>query len=128
MNKEELLLGLIDRMLSQDSSGQPKKSNLLSDVIGKKVLVRSSNEGINFGTVVNADETGIELKDARRLYYHKPKDSSLSWYEGVAESGLHKDSKVSGTVRTKILIEKYSVTMCTAIAIKSITEFEANES
>lgn len=79
-------------------------------MIGKPVIVRSSNEGVNAGIVELADETGVVLKNSRRLYYHRPKDKSLSWYEGVAESGISSNSKVSGTVERKVIIEKYSMT------------------
>ena len=87
---------------------------------GKFVLVRSRNEGINAGTVVCADETGVELSGARRIWYHKPKDSSVCWYEGVAQTGLSSDSKVSGTVDSKVIIEDYSATVCTPSAADSI--------
>jgi len=87
---------------------------------GKNVIVRSRNEGINCGTVVCADETGVELASCRRLYYHRPKDQKLSWYEGVAQSGIDSRSKVSGTVDTKLIIEDYSITVCTDEAYKSI--------
>ena len=93
-----------------------------SRMIGKKVIVRSRNEGINAGVVVLADETGIELKDCRRLWFHNPKDENLSWYEGVSISGLSSDSKVSGTVKTKVIIEDYSITECNDDAFKSIME------
>jgi len=93
---------------------------------GKKVIVRSRNEGINAGIVVCADETGIEIKDCRRLYYHEPKDKAISWYEGVAQSGLGGSSKVSGTVDSKIIIEDYSLTLCTDEAFDSIMEWTPN--
>jgi hypothetical protein len=98
------------------------EESVASRMIGKPVLVRSHNEGINAGIVVLADDTGVELKDCRRIWYHKPKDSSLAWYEGVAVSGLHKDSKVSGTVSQKVIIEDYSMTRCEDSAYKSIME------
>ena len=98
------------------------KESIYSRMIGKMVLVRSYNEGINAGIVVDADETGIELKDCRRIWYHKPKDKKLSWYEGVAMSGLSDDSRVSGTVLRKVIIDSYSVTECTHDAFKSIME------
>lgn len=79
-------------------------------MIGKPVIVRSRNEGINVGIIELADDTGVVLKNARRLYYHRPKDKSLSWYEGVAMSGISNDSKVSGTVDRKVIIEDYSMT------------------
>ena len=95
-------------------------------MIGKKVIVRSSNEGINCGVVVVADNTGVELTECRRIWYHKPKEKSLSWYEGVAVSGISDDSKVSGTVHKKVIIEDYSMTECTNEAFDSIIKLVPN--
>ena len=83
------------------------EETIASIMIGKPVIVRSRNEGINVGIVELADETGVVLKNARRLYYHRPKDKSLSWYEGVAQSGISDNSRVSGTVDRKVIIEDY---------------------
>ena len=91
-------------------------------MIGKKVIVRSRNEGINAGIVVLADHTGIELTSCRRLWHHKPLNKDLAWYEGVAVSGISSDSKVSGTVDSKIIIEDYSMTECADDAFKTIME------
>ena len=102
------------------------EETVASRMIGKPVIVRSRNEGINVGTVVIADDTGVELKDCRRIWYHRPKDKSLSWYEGVAMSGLSDDSKVSGTVSNKVIIEDYSMTVLTEKIYKSIMEFTIN--
>lgn len=103
------------------------EESIASRMIGKPVIVRSSNEGINIGIVVLADETGVELKDCRRLYYHRPADKSLSWYEGVAMTGISNTSKVSGTVKTKVIIEKYSMTLCTNEAYQSVLNLTPNE-
>jgi len=102
------------------------EESIASRMIGRKVLVRTRNEGLNAGIVVLADETGIELTNCRRIWYHKPKDKNLSWYEGVAVSGLGKGSKVSGTVYTKVIIEDYSMTVCSDEAFKSIMELTSN--
>lgn len=99
-----------------------KGKSIASRYTGKFVIVRTRNEGINAGEVLCADQTGVELVNARRIWYHKPKDSSLSWYEGVAVSGLSDDSKVSGTVSNKLICEDYSMTVCTEEAQKSIME------
>jgi hypothetical protein len=99
---------------------------LQSRMIGKNVIVRSRNEGINAGTVVLADETGVELKDCRRIWYHEPKNPAMSWYEGVAVSGLNSNSKVSPTVKTKIIVEDYSMTVCLDDAYKTIMELVPN--
>jgi len=97
------------------------EKTIQSRMIGKPVIVRDRNEGINIGRVVLADETGVELKDARRLYYHEPANKKLSWYEGVAMSGLSENSKVSGTVSTKTIISNnYSMTATTEEIYKSV--------
>lgn len=102
------------------------EQTLASRMIGKKVIVRSRNEGVNAGIVVLADESGVELRDCRRLYYHRPLDSNLSWYEGVAKTGISSSSKVSGTVDSKLIIEDYSMTECTDEAYNSIMELKPN--
>jgi hypothetical protein len=100
-------------------TGEGTSSSLM---IGKKVIARTRNEGINAGIVKYADKNGVILSSARRIWYHKPADKSLCWYEGVAESGLSKDSKVSCTVGEKAIIEDYSLTICTDEAFSSIME------
>ena len=97
-------------------------ASIATNYIGKFVIVRSRNEGINAGTVIAADKTGVQLKECRRLWYHKPANNSLSWYEGVAISGLSDDSKVSATVKGKMIIEDYSMTIATQESQKSIME------
>ena len=102
------------------------EETLASRMIGRKVLVRSRNEGINAGIVVLADETGVELRDCRRIWYHRPKDTALSWYEGVAVSGISDQSKISGTVDRKVIIEDYSMTEVTDEAFDTIMELTPN--
>lgn len=99
-----------------------KTDKISSAAIGMKVLVRSRNEGINAGIVEAADETGVILKDARRLWYHRPKENSASWYEGVALYGVSANSKVSSTVSRKFIVEDYSIVECTEDAFESIME------
>lgn len=103
-----------------------ENESLASAMKGAFVIVRSRNEGINAGTVQAADETGVILTDCRRIYYHRPKDKKLSWYEGVAETGLSSDSKVSGTVALKVIVEEYSMTSCTNQAKQSIMDHTPN--
>jgi len=103
------------------------KSGIADSVIGEYVIVRSRNEGVNAGVVEQADETGVVLKNARRIWYHRPKDKSLSWYEGVAISGLSDDSKVSPVVYKKVIVEDYSITLCNPDAANSIREHKAHE-
>ena len=98
-----------------------KWSPLFTRYIGKYVICRSRNEGVNAGKVIAADETGVILEDARRLYYHAPINKNLSWYEGVARDGISNNSKLGAAVE-KIIVEDYSLTVCSAAAEKSIRE------
>jgi hypothetical protein len=95
-------------------------ATVATSMIGKYAIIRSRNEGINAGTIIAADHTGVIIENARRIWYHKPADKSESWYEGVAISGLSSDSKISGSVAQKAIIEDYSVTLCSDVAQKSI--------
>ena len=126
MNIDDLTYGQI-KEISKLASGQAPKesSNLGNQFIGKYVIVRSRNEGINAGKVLELDDTGVILEDARRLYYHKPVKTDVSWYEGVALEGLSKDSKIGSEV-TKLIVEDYSITVCTKEAEKSIRGAKAN--
>lgn len=105
-------------LLSEDTA--PQSSGVAASMIGKYAIIRSRNEGINAGEIIAADSTGVVLKNARRIWYHKPASKSESWYEGVANHGLSDDSKVSGAVSEKAIIEDYSITLCSDIARQSI--------
>jgi hypothetical protein len=104
------------------------EETLASRAIGAKVICRSSNEGVNCGIVKMADETGVILSPCRRLWWHKPADSSMAWYEGVAMSGLSDDSKVSPVVTEKVIIENYSLTYCTDNSYRNIMEKKSENS
>jgi len=103
------------------------ENSIASRMIGKKVICRTRNEGLNAGIVLLADESGVVLNDCRRIWFHKPRDKSMSWYEGVSLSGISADSKVSETVSSKTIIEDYSLTECTDDAFASIMESKPNE-
>lgn len=122
MNLDDLikLASILD-----SGSKKEKSTGLGGSFVGKYVIVRSRNEGINAGVVLDLDETGVILEDARRLYYHKPADKDLGWYEGVALSGISNDSKIGAAV-TKLIVEDYSLTICTKDAEKSIRGAKTN--
>jgi len=92
-------------------------------LIGEFVLVRSYNEGVNSGTVVHVDASGIILENSRRLWKHAPKDPHMAWYEGVAMSGLDPESMLSPSVPVKAIREDYTAVVCTNIAMDSINEY-----
>lgn len=132
MSKKEIEIDGVRYVRKDSVTNQPTVmtfggENPLPNVYtGKFVIVRSRNEGINAGTLKAADDTGCILENCRRLWWHKPADVGLSWYEGVAVSGLSSDSKVSCTVSAKVIVEDYSITLCSNDAEKSIMGAEPN--
>lgn len=107
--------------------GGCEKSSIFSDAVGKYAIVRSRNEGLNFGLIDAADETGCIISKCRRIWWHRPTDPKKSWHECVSKLGLSHDSKVSCAVEKKIIAEDYSITFCSEEAIKSIKEHPEHE-
>lgn len=129
MNINDMTIGEAKEVLKLlSNTDNNNTTDLYNESIGKYVLIRSRNEGVNAGFLTKADETGCVLSEARRLHYHKPKDANLSWYEGISISGLDSSSRVSCSVSTKIIVEDYSITLCTEVSQKSIVEFKTHES
>ena len=122
MDIDKLTIGQAKELASMFGNSANQSNNITDSLIGEYVIVRSRNEGVNAGIIERADDTGVVLKEARRIWYHKPKNKDMAWYEGVAVSGLSDDSKISETVETKVIIEDYSITVCSDIASKSIKE------
>lgn len=95
-------------------------SNIFDQFIGKYVIVRSYNEGVNCGFLEAAESGVCVLRDARRMWYHTPQDKTQSWYEGVANTGLSEDSNMSAPVQQKVIVEDYSITVCSEIGQASL--------
>ena len=121
MNIDDLY-GQIKEISNSVFSGGAKPS-IFSSYIGKYVICRSRNEGINAGVVAAIDSTGVVLHESRRLYYHRPSEKSTCWYEGVAKYGLSNDSKCSTAVE-KVIVEDYSLTVCSKSAEASLRGIE----
>ncbi|NQZ74678.1 MAG: hypothetical protein HRT61_00955 [Ekhidna sp.] len=125
MNINDLTIGQVKEIQALLGQSQAPESDFFSKWIGKYVIARSYNEGVLFGKVLSCNESGYEMESARRLYYHKPLDTSLSWYEGVAQSGLAHGCRVSSE-QHKVVIERYSFTECSQAAIDNISNYETH--
>ena len=84
MNIEDLTIKQARELVALFNENKNNSSALFDLYKDKYVICRTRNEGVNFGKVLNLDETGVILQDARRLYYHRPINKNVSWYEGVA--------------------------------------------
>jgi hypothetical protein len=126
MNINDLTIGQAIEISKLFPAQSLASDTIYSDFVGKYVICRSRNEGVNCGVVEKLDSTGVVLSAARRLYYHKPANKNVTWYEGVARTGLSSDSKI-GTPVNKIIVENYSLTICTESAKNSLVEAKDNE-
>lgn len=98
---------------------------IFKNIVGKYVLVRDRNEGINAGFVISADKTGVVLDKARRLRRHRSAETGL-WYEGVSLYGLDEEfSQVTPESLKIIVSNNYSMTVCTKKAMNNIRTFES---
>ena len=120
MNIDELTIGDAKALASMFAGDTGTSAGVASSMVGQYVIVRSRNEGINAGIVEMADETGVVLAQARRLWHHKPAVKTECWYEGVANHGLSADSRISASVSRKVIVEDYSLTECSTVARQSI--------
>lgn len=129
MNIEDLTLKQIRQIQSLGCFAGEEQANtsFFESQKGKWVICRTRNEGINFGRVLEASEHGVILEEARRIWYHKPKDRKTAWYEGVAVSGVSEDSKMSCAVSEKVISEDYSLTACSEVAVESLKSHPSHE-
>jgi len=127
MNIDDMALGDLKKIAAMFSGTIAEKgidsAPLVPDFSGRYVIVRTRNEGVNAGLVVENGAGFVHLKDARRLWKIIPPSSSEKWYEGVAKSGLGDGSQISIEAE-KLISEDYSITVCTAAAEESIRGFK----
>lgn len=129
MNIDKMTYGELKEIASISNGDRNNNGSdtLYEGLIGKYVIVRSHNEGLNAGYLEKAEAAGCVITEAKRLFRPISKDRGLSWYEGVSVSGLGDKSVVSGAVEKKVISESYSLTVCTQTAVDSIRGFKANE-
>ena len=123
INIDDLTLGEIKQLTNLFNKGSISESTGLNNHIGKKVIVRTYSAGVFYGELVEKVGGEAILKDARRLYYWKTTDGGLSLSE-VANTGLHKDSKVCAPTDLHWL-QPIEIITCSKESIKSI-ESKAN--
>lgn len=99
------------------------KSDGASDVnalIGQKVIVRAYRAGVLYGTLVSVAGEVVTLNQARRLWYWQVKDKKGIALEDVANYGVSKDSKITETVATAVVIDAAEIMTTSKEAQSSI--------
>jgi hypothetical protein len=97
MNIDDLTLGQIKQITAMVGQTSQQQSQGLSAMVGLKCIVRTYSAGVWFGEIVEKDRNEVIVKNARRMWQWKAKESiSLS---GVAVHGIdQKNSKIAPSV------------------------------
>lgn len=88
------------------------------NMIGMYVIVRCKDAGVHAGTLEWREGRECKLRNARRLWYWKPKRGAF--LSAVAAFGLHESSKV-GEPTNIILTENCEIIECAPAAEQSIS-------
>lgn len=88
--------------------------------IGKKVIIRGSRSGVEFGTLVAQNGSEVTLENARRIWYW----SGASSLSQLAKDGTSNPTgcKFTVTVDSITILDAIEIIPCTDKAIKSIEE------
>ena len=88
-------------------------------MIGKKVIIRTINAGVHFGTLASLDGQTAILNQARRIWYWK---GAFTLSE-IAMMGVKSHSKISTIVPEILLNETIEVIPCTAESAECLSNF-----
>lgn len=88
--------------------------------IGKKVIIRGSRSGVEFGKLVSKNGSEVTLENARRIWYW----SGAASLSQLAKDGTSNpnDCKFTVTLDSITILDAIEIIPCTGKAIKSIEE------
>lgn len=120
MNINNLTVGQAKDLAAMFGSAPPASASL-NRMIGKKVIIRTSDAGNWFGRLVEKAGSEVILEDARRMWFwYAEKGISLS---ACALYGVKDESKIVEPVE-QVWLAAIEIIPCTDLAIKSIEEKE----
>jgi len=91
-------------------------------MIGKKVIVRTTNAGVHYGTLSALDGQQVILIESRRIWYW---DGAFTLSK-VAMAGVNKNSKLSVAVPEILLNETIEIIPVTADAAACLEQIPAH--
>jgi hypothetical protein len=124
MNIDDMKYGDIKK-IAQIFNQQENEQTFNNEMIGEYVIVRCRDAGVHAGFLKSHKGRECILQEARRLWYWKPEDGA-KFLSGVANQGLHKDSKISEPVEKIHLTENCEIISCTNKAMESISKMKAS--
>lgn len=118
MNINDLTLGQLKEINALLAAGKEQKTEVLSCMIGKKVIIRTYSAGVWFGTLDQKDRNEVILRNARRMWAWWAKEGiSLS---SVSVNGIIcEKSKIAEAVDA-VWLEAIEIIPCSDIAVNSI--------
>jgi len=117
MNINDLTIGQA-KELTALFRGQSQATPSTNLMVGEKVIIRTYSAGVHFGELIEKCGTEVILRNSRRLFYWKTKNSGISLSE-VANAGLDAESKVCAPVKLQWL-NAIEIIPCSNEAIKNI--------
>ena len=129
MNKETLLLKMIEILLSSDSQDETKEINQKPNkhrLTGKMVIIRSRDSGVHFGELVSVVGRHVVLNKSRRMYkWWAAKESTLT---AVAKYGLNLNKADSINIQSEIdgqeVLDACEILPCSNDCIDSFSKVE----
>lgn len=125
MNKESLIIKLLEMLLNNESVPEKERKDAVSDLVGKPVIIRCRDAGVHFGYYVSHSGREVVISRSRRMWrWWAKKQMTLS---AVAEFGLNegKDLRIqcemSGDVH---LLEACEILPCTQACVESFERVE----
>lgn len=99
MNKEKLIMTLLEKLLNDDSTIIEPSNKEESIHLWKYVLLRCRNAWVHFGKLESVkDNVKYVLSESRRVYYWKIKWSRWISLSELAQEWLHQDSKICANI------------------------------
>ena len=120
MNIDDITIGNARQIAALFAVENCPTATAADPLIGRYVIVRCRDAGVHSGFLESRNGRECVLTQSRRLWYWKP--AKGKWLNGIANSGLHKDSKISDPVSRIALTEDCELIECNAVAEKSIRE------
>lgn len=91
---------------------------MITDYIGKSVIVRGDRSGVFFGTLAARNEREVKLTNVRRLWYW---DGAASDFQLAAEGVTAPENcKFTMVIDEIVILDAIEVLVCTRKAVKSL--------
>lgn len=120
MDINEMTIGQFKELAAMFGLATQAKSQVGSNLIGQKVIVRAYRAGVHYGTLKAIEGEVVTLTDARRLWFWEVADKKGISLSDVAEHGISKNSKVCAVNKEQIIIDACEIMTTSETAQKGI--------